>query len=273
MTHRPLPDDIEAHSPFGAARVDISVLGSDALESGTDAALLRDTCALVTRRVDAPRESVESRLRELPQVALFRERGGALVGVAGVDIQRVTFENQARIVIFTTNVAFDDRYRTSDLLVRLGLRLFLAERRRHPLHPIDWLLATFDRHCYALLPRNFFRFWPQRGVATCDWARAYIDFLMRERYGSRWRPRQGIIAAGDGDWRPRDSAEVEPCIDLDARHFDMLNATSTAGDLLVCLCPLSIDNWVHALARAVRRRRAAAPANDVIRSSALHPGQ
>jgi hypothetical protein len=270
MALDPLTDDDVLQPRSAGPRVDISIVASDGLSHKELDALWRFTA----RRMDATRESVEARLRELPNVALFRERSAEapLVGIASLDVQRVTFENQARIVVFATNVMLDERYRTSDLLVRLGLRVFLGERRRHPLQPIDWLIATSERECYALLPRHFFRFWPKRDVTTCDWARAYLDFLMRQRYGTRWRPRQGTVTALADAWRPRRRDPVESCADPDARYFDALNMGRAEGDMLVCLCPLSIDNWIHAAARVVRRWRTPAP-RGVIRSSAPRPGQ
>jgi hypothetical protein len=139
----------------------------------------------------------------------------------------------------------------------LGLRTFLRTRARYPLRRIYWLFDTFSYKSYLLLPRNFRTFWPRRDRPTPPRERALIDHLATAKYGAAWRADAGIVARS-GAKRLR--AEAAP---IDARHdgdtdvqfFAAANPDHAAGDMRVCLCPLTAANWWALTARALDRVR------------------
>ena len=89
---------------------------------------------------------------------------------------------------------------------------------------------------------------------------ALIDSLASKVYGPAWRPELGIVARS-GQKRMRETAA--PLIlardsDPHLQFYARANPGHAEGDMLVCLCPLSLRNWASLarnLLRRVRRRR------------------
>ena len=234
--------------------VRIEVLPSAALTP----AQLDGVWSVTTRYVDTARPDFERKLGELPEIALFRTAGGEVVGVTSFDVYRVRRAGRPRTVIFTSSVVVDERYRRQNLPLRLGVRLFIRTKLRRPLEPVDWLFDTFSYRSYVLLPRNFAEYWPRRDRATPAGAAAYMDQLARDRYGDAWRPALGVVGRSGGKRLRPETAPVDDRLlaaDADVRFFDTVNAGHREGDMLVCLCPLTVQNWAHALGSVARRQR------------------
>jgi hypothetical protein len=203
---------------------------------------------------DVEREYAEAELRRRQQVALFH-MNGALLGMASIDIFPAEFRGRTITVICTGHVLLRENWRGRNLLQRLGWKTFLAERLRHPLRPIYWFFDTFSYKSYLLLPRNFREFWPRYDQPVPEAQAALIDQLATRLYGPAWRPANGI-AVRSGQKRMRETAA--PLIlardsDPNLEFFARTNPGHAEGDMLVCLCPLSLRNWLH-LARNVFRR-------------------
>jgi hypothetical protein len=187
--------------------------------------------------------------------ALVRDGdSGSLVGTASISVIHVSFEGRTISAIYTTHVLLQPQARGRNLIQRMGLRMFLAERLRHPFRPIYWFFETFSYKSYLLLPRNFRAYWPRHDRPTPAHDLALIDRLATRIYGADWRPTDGIVArSGHKRLRPttaplgsvRNSPEVE--------FFARANPGHAEGDMLVCLCPLTAANWFNAARRAVAR--------------------
>src|SRR6185437_13525995 len=108
--------------------IDISIRRSRSLSP----AELDEIWALTERYVDTPRAHYEEKLLALPEVSLWRERGGALVGLAGLDAYPVRWRGWPRTVIFTSSVVTDERFRGRNLVLRTGLQVLLREKVRRP---------------------------------------------------------------------------------------------------------------------------------------------
>jgi hypothetical protein len=207
--------------------------------------------ALTERYVDTDREVYEAKLRGVREVALFRTTGGTLAGVMSFEANDATWDGRRRRVIFTSNAVIDERYRRQHLPLRLGMRVFAGERLRHPLAPIDWMFDTFSFRSYVLLPRNFADFWPRRDRPVPAPVAAYMGHLAQARYGDAWRADRGLVERGGKRLR----AETAPVgeaerRDPDIRFFAEANPGHAEGDMLVCLTPLHLANWVAVLRRA-----------------------
>ena len=201
-------------------------------------------------------------------IALVRaERGGEIVGTASISVHHMPFEGRTVSAIYTSHVLLRPEVRGRNLIQRIGLRMFLAERLRHPFRPIYWFFETFSYKSYLLLPRNFRAYWPRHDRPTPAREFALVDRLATRIYGADWRPTDGIVArSGRKRLRPttaplgvvRNSPELE--------FFARANPGHAEGDMLVCLCPLTAANWFNAARRAVartfRRRPARARARE-----------
>lgn len=205
---------------------------------------------------DVERDYAEAELHRRQRMALIR-MNGALLGMASIDIYPARFRGRALAVIATTHVLLRENWRGRNLLQRLGLRTFLATRLRYPLRPIYWFFETLSYKSYLLLPRNFAEFWPRHERPTPEPAAALIDQLAGHTYGPAWRPARGI-AVRSGQKRLRESAApLAAGLDAgpDVEFFARANPGHAEGDMLVCLCPLSLRNWLSVGRKMLQRAR------------------
>jgi len=252
-THPPRRSTARALLLLPREPVDIQLLPSAALTP----AQRDDIWALYTRYYDYPRAQLEERVSSLPEIALYRAGSGALVGMTGVDVYRVRHEGRSSTVMYTGLVVVDERFRRQNLPLALGVRLFLRAKLRRPHERVDWLFGALSYKSYALLSRNLGVFWPRRDQPTPADTAAYIDFLARRRFGDAWQPARGVVARpGAMRLRPGTAPiDERRRADADVRFFETANAGHLDGELLVCLCPLTLENWAFVARNFLRRRR------------------
>jgi hypothetical protein len=227
--------------------VDIAIRPSRSLSP----AELDEIWALTGRYVDTPRPQFEQKLLALPEVSLWRARGGALVGLAGLDVYPIAWRARTRLVIFTSSVVTDERFRGRHLVLRTGLRVLLREKLRRPLTAAYWFFDTFSYKSYLVLARNLRAFWPRRGRAIPADTLAFIDALARNRYGTDWNAHTGVVRrSGDKRLRPATAPiDGELLSDPDVSFFEAANPGHRDGDMLVCLAPLTAGNLLGAIGR------------------------
>jgi hypothetical protein len=233
-------------------RIAIEVRPSDALTSS----MWDEIWALTAEFYDVERGYAEDELRRRQSLAMFR-MNGVLLGMAAIEVYPASFRGRELGIISTTHVLLRENWRGRNLLQRLGLRTFLAARLRYPFRPIYWFFDTFSYKSYLLLPRNFVEFWPRHDASTPEAHAALIDQLATRSYGPAWQPARGLVLRS-GQKRLREtSAPVPPIADLgpDIGFFARANPGHAEGDMLVCLCPLTLRNWLSVGRKALRRVR------------------
>jgi hypothetical protein len=215
-----------------------------------------DIWELTREFYDVERGYAEAELRRRQRIAMF-VMNGALLGMASIDVYPARFRGRALMVINTSHVLLRENWRGRNLIQKLGFRTFLRTRLRHPFRTIYWFFDSFSYKSYLLLPRNFRRYWPRYDEPTPEERAALIDQLAREMYGPAWRPARGV-AVRSGQKRMRPSAAplvLTPDSDPNLQFFARANPGHAEGDMLICLCPLTLENWI-ALARKALQRRA-----------------
>jgi hypothetical protein len=233
-------------------KVHIELRSSDSLTSRE----LDEIWAVTDRYVETSRSDYEAKLRTLPEVGLWRIHDGTLIGLVSLEAYQVRWEGQTSIIIFTSNVVIDARYRGSNAISRTGMKMFLREKRRHPRLPAYWFFDTFSYKSYLILPRNLAVFWPRWDRETPAPVAGFMDFLARERYGDAWSPETGMVRrTGKKRLRP-DTAPLDERqrANPNARFFDTVNPGHRDGDVLVCLVPLTLRNLVAIVTHAITRR-------------------
>lgn len=215
-----------------------------------------DIWVLTQEFFDVERAYAEDELKRRQRIALFH-MNDALLGMACIDVFDEEFRGRRVTAIATGHVLIRENWRGRNLLQKLGWRTFLGERLRHPLRPIYWFFDTFSYKSYLLLPRNFRDFWPRHDRPTPEPQAALIETLATRVYGTAWRPPHGIVVRS-GQKRMRETAA--PLIlardsDPHLEFFARANPGHAEGDMLVCLCPLSLANWIHLARNALRRRQ------------------
>lgn len=240
----------------GGDRITTEVHATHALTAG----MWDEIWQLTAEYYDVQREYAESELRRRAQLAMFR-MNGALLGMASIDVYATEFRGRRLGIISTSHVLLRENWRGRNLIQRLGLRTFLRARLRFPFRPIYWFFDSFSYKSYLLLPRNFVEYWPRHESATPAVEAALIDELAQRSYGPAWRPARGVVVRS-GHKRLRESAApVAPGAesDPDIRFFIGANPGHAQGDMLVCLCPLNLRNWLSVGKKAWRRTRRNAP--------------
>lgn len=230
--------------------VDISIRPSGSLTSGE----LEEIWTLTERYVDTPRQHYESKLLALPEVGLWRARGGELAGLVSLQVRPVVWEGRTRIIIFTSSVVADERFRGRNLVLKTGLRLLAREKLHRPFAPAYWFFDTFSYKSYLVLARNLGEFWPRRDRPTPPDIRGFIDKLASEHYGSDWSRDTGVVRrSGYKQLRP-ETAPIDRKLrsDPDVSFFEAANPGHREGDMLVCLAPLTALNLFSAIKRARR---------------------
>jgi hypothetical protein len=227
---------------------DISIRPSASLTQ----AELDEIWGLTQRYIETSRPHYQRKLLALPEVGLWRVRGGELAGLVSLDVHPVTWQGRTRIIIFTASVVTDERFRGRNLILRTGLRLLLREKLRRPFTPVYWLFDTYSYKSYLVLARNFREFWPGRDRATPEDTAAFIDSLASNRYGTDWSRATGIVRnSGYKQLRPQ-TAPIDQKVrgDPDVSFFENANPGHREGDMLVCCAPLSARNLFSAIKRA-----------------------
>jgi hypothetical protein len=216
--------------------------------------------ALTDEFYDVEREYAETELRRRQTIALFR-LDGQLLGMACISVFPSRFRGRRIAVINTSHVLIRESWRGRNLLQKLGFLTFLRTRLRYPLRSIYWFFDTFSYKSYLLLPRNFRRFWPRFDEPTPEPRKALMDQLAVQLYGPAWRPARGV-AVRSGRKRMRPSAAplvLTPEASPDLQFFASANPGHAEGDMLICLCPLSLGNWLTLARRALARRERVKP--------------
>ncbi len=214
-----------------------------------------DIWALTSEFFDVEREYAEAELRRRQSIAMFRQNG-MLLGMAAIDIQPTAFRGRRLAVISTAHVLIRENWRGRNLIQKLGMRMFLRARLRYPFRPIYWFFDTFSYKSYLLLPRNFHTYWPRHDQPTPEPRAALLDQLATQTYGPAWRPARGL-AVRSGQKRLREMAapvELRAGTDPNVQFFAQMNPGHAEGDMLICLCPLTLSNWLSVARKALERR-------------------
>jgi hypothetical protein len=239
--------------------------GSDHIEtrvfavSELTAAQWDEIWTLTDEFFDVERSYAQAELRRRQRIALFR-MNGALLGMAAIDVLPLAIGGESSLVaLWTTHVLIRENWRGRNLIQKLGFRTFLEARVAYPFRRIYWFFDTFSYKGYLLLPRNFATYWPRHEGPIPPGRAALIDALATQLYGPAWRPARGVVVrSGQKRLRERTAPlALTPDADPNLRFFATANPGHAEGDMLICLCPLTLGNWIavarHALAR--RRRR------------------
>jgi len=216
--------------------------------------------ALVAEFFEVDRGYTEPMLRAREYIVLFRAADDpVLAGMSTFDVLPVEHGGRRVVAIYSSYVLLRDAYRGLNLVQKSGFASFLRVKRRHPLTPVLWFFYAFSIKSYLLLPRNFDIYWPRHDAPTPAWEAALMDRLARTVHGPLWQPARGVaLRSGRERLRPGvaplpSPAERSP----DVAFFAARNPGHEAGDVLVCLAPLSPANWCALARRALRRAQRA----------------
>ncbi|HEY4133331.1 MAG TPA: hypothetical protein VGM50_22120 [Gemmatimonadaceae bacterium] len=235
-------------------RIDITLKSSSSLTPRE----LDEIWAVTDRYVDTDRATYETKLRVLPEVALWRNSVGTLIGLVSIDVYRVEWNGRTRVIFFTSSVVIDEQHRGRNLVLRTGVKAFLREKRRRPWQPAFWFFDSFSYKSYLILSRNLVEFWPRRDRPMPPDVARFMNSLATKRYGDAWSSTRGVVHHSGTKRLRADTAPItdRQRADPDVRFFEQANPGHADGDMLVCLVPLSVRNLGGAVLRALFKPRA-----------------
>ena len=213
---------------------------------------LEEIWALTDRYIDTSQPYFERKLLELPEIGLWRVRGGELAGLVSLDVYPADREGRTATIIFTSSVVTDERFRGRNLVLKTGLRLLVREKLRRPQATAYWFFDTFSYKSYLLAVRNLGDFWPRRDRPTPPGTAAFMDQLAQARYGEDWIADAGVVRRSGQKRLRSTTAPIEEKLlsDRDVQFFESVNPGHRDGDMLVCLAPLTLRNLLGAIGRA-----------------------
>ena len=220
------------------------------------AAVWDEVWQLTSRFYATDRDWIEPKLKAHDELALFRARSdGALIGMAAIQSDAVDFRGERLLLLFTSHAIVDEPYRGQNLIQRAGVRTYVRSCLRHPLRRKIWAFDTFSYRSYLLLPRNMHEFWPRRDRPTPEWQAALMDHYGKLKYGEDWQG--GVVRRSPHKRLLPHVSTLAPGLaqrNPDLAFFARMNPGHAQGDMLLCLCPLTLANWWGIVSHAVKRR-------------------
>jgi hypothetical protein len=210
-----------------------------------DAKIRQSMYDLLVEHFDGVTEATFVRdLAEKNWVVLVEDDAGQLCGFSTLLYYRTVYRGRTIGVVCSgdTIVRQEARLSRALLVAWINSALWLAR----DLNPGDlyWLLISSGYRTYRCLPVAFREYFPAcAGVAPLGLSQL-ADHLARQRWGDAYDPAAGLVRFAEPQ---RLRAEVSPLTnrllqDCHISFFTQLNPGHRAGDELVCLTPLAMEN-------------------------------
>lgn len=187
------------------------------------------------------------------RVILLRD-GVTLCGFSTQVLFHHTFRGQTvRIVFSGDTIVAPSHWGSLALPVAWG-RMMLDLLRDGPGEALYWLLTTKGFRTYRFLPVFFHAFVPRRD-GDDPGLRALRDSVAAARFGARYDPARGVLAAPAGAQRLRPGLgriDASRRRDAHVAFFERANPHHARGDELVCLCRFEEPNLTDFILRRLR---------------------
>lgn len=185
---------------------------------------------------------------------VFTVRGnvtGHLVGFGTLSIIPVEHGGKRATVIYTGWAMISPEFRKHGIIQRVGFNAFLQERLKSPFRRIYWMMTSSTLNSYLLMVRNFVVSYPREGLDWPPLEKAYVQQVL-DRMGARWNPDTGVVERGGLSFyrEGQVDATARDSSDPDIAFYARTNPSQAQGDTLVCLAPLTAQNF----ARVTKRR-------------------
>lgn len=239
---------------FGGTAKRTGPLKTDYRAPGSlDAAERDELWTFISRFADYDRTTWEHRLLTCEEIFLGRDRRGTLQAFGAINVLLTTWQGRTHGLLFTSVTAVDPAYRGSNLYQWVGLRCLLRFRLRHPLMPLYWFFWAGNYKSYLLMARNCLTYWPHPDQPWPARERHLVGQAMDRLVGDGWDRERVVLLRYNRFKEGHVAREVPGATDPDIRFFASLNPEQHLGDALVCLAPMSWQNWLSAIVRMVGR--------------------
>ena len=211
--------------------------------------LRADDIAQMCRLMQAHYEGVTERqfaadLNAKQWAILLRDRG-SLCGFSTQVLFDHGFEGGVMKVLFSGDTVIEKSHWGSMALPVAWGRLMLSLLEPHPDLNLYWLLTSKGYKTYRFLPVFFRQFLPCYNAEPAAFERELLQSIAIRRFGNRYDPVTGILAAEPGNQRLREGiAEIDErrLRDPHVAFFQQKNPRHGQGDELACLARFHPDN-------------------------------
>lgn len=248
------------HNPIEAAA---EAIAEDGAWAARRALLTCEERAELYALLDRHFEGVESAqfaedLDEKDWVLRVRQ-DGRLVGFSTLQVYATVVAGRRVRVLYSGDTIMAPEAWGSPVLAKGWIALVHRIQAEHPDDPWYWLLLSSGFRTYRFLPVFWREFWPRHDAAPSEETAALLPVLARERFGTLYDGRAGVVRFARPQRLRGALAEVPGGREGDphVRFFLERNPGHHAGDELVCLTELSERNLTAAGVRVVRASRRA----------------
>ena len=208
------------------------------------------------------REVFNADLGEKNWIILIENHKGYLVGFSTIHLYQTVYKDESISVVYSGDTIMDRSAWSSFCLPRAWIRTIKDISSQHDAERIVWLLITSGFRTYRFLPVFWREYYPRYDETTPSEINALINHLARDRFGSQYDERNGIVRFDYPHKLINDLAIVPEGKNTDPHvsFFNQLNPGHIQGDELVCFTEISDEN----LSAAGRRMLSGAMLNKKI---------
>jgi hypothetical protein len=197
-------------------------------------------------------------LKEKDFVLLLSEgSSGKLQGFSTQKVFRHRINGEDYRIIFTGDTINTSSAWGSMEFPMILIRWLLSQREEHPTIPLFWMLICKGIRVYRLLPLYFKKFFPCFDYTTPPEIQSIMDSLGHMRYPDRYDQGKGVVlATPETDHLNESLAHISEARlkNPHVKFFCLKNPEYAAGNELLCIARIDLDNVRPALLRRLEKR-------------------
>ncbi|MDP2668477.1 MAG: hypothetical protein Q8P07_01435 [bacterium] len=206
------------------------------------------------------REDFIHDLDEKDVVALLRKEscGGEIVGFSTLMLLDLPVQCRKVKAVFSGDTTVLPEFRSS---AGIGIEVgsyFMRALRTFSGHEIYYVLISKGWRTYKVLPFFFKDYAPKHGVSTSTYNKAVMNAFGKVKYPGDYDADNGLIMFSKETQRliPGSIDAVPPRNpDLHTTFFLKKNPTYLSGTELVCVAPVSEENFAHGMIRLLKNAK------------------
>ncbi len=174
---------------------------------------------------------------------LILEENNEIIGFSTNDYK--VYEQMGFVVLFSGSTVVDEKYRNEGALIESYLSICASLLKQFSDKKIYWHLISMGYKTYRFLPLFFNDFYPSCLYETPEQMKELLDFISKDRFGSNYDSKTGLIHVPGCEKLLPEHAEVpeDRRKDKHIRFFLEKNPEFAEGYELSCITEITLDNF------------------------------
>ena len=175
---------------------------------------------------------------------ILSDRAGQRCGFSTVERMDLHISGRETVVLFSGDTVIDRAYWGEQVLPFTWIELAGRIKAERPDVPLYWLLVSKGHRTFRYLPAFARQYWPR--PESDAHLRLVANNIATRIFGARYDPARGVILADTAcptalrpEFQAMDRARMS---NKHVQYFLAQNPHHDAGEELVCLCELSVEN-------------------------------